>query len=243
MGRQINPWMTAGALACASAGVLAYGARGKSSTLFGPSVYHGTADRPSLALTFDDGPSPSTPRLLQILEMHRVQATFFQCGANVRRDPGLTRAVAASGHEIGNHSNTHPLLSLQPQEFIQGELQGAQDAIQAASGTLPSLFRAPYGVRWFGLREVQKRLGLLGVMWTVIGLDWKLGVAGISDRILNGARNGAIICLHDGRELAANPDVSNTIEALRYVVPELLSRGFQFETVTQILCPNPSSTV
>jgi Predicted xylanase/chitin deacetylase len=242
VGRQVNLWMTGGALACASAGVLAYGARGRSATLFAPSVYRGSGDRRSVALTFDDGPSPSTLPMLDILDKHRAKATFFQCGGNVRRNPAIAREVAAAGHEIGNHGDTHALLSLKSTAFIESELRGAQNAIADATGTLPKLFRAPYGVRWFGLREVQQRLGLLGVMWTVIGLDWKLGVADMSDRILKGACNGAIICLHDGREMAAAPDVSNTIEAVRYLVPELLDRGYQFETVTEILCPNSSST-
>jgi peptidoglycan/xylan/chitin deacetylase (PgdA/CDA1 family) len=233
--------MTGGALACASAGVLAYGARSRGSSLFAPSVYRGTRDRRSVALTFDDGPSPATVRMLDILDKHRAKATFFECGANVRRHPAIAREVAAAGHEIGNHSDTHALLSLRSTAFIESELRSAQDAIAEAAGAAPTLFRAPYGVRWFGLREVQQRLGLLGVMWTVIGLDWKLGVAEMSDRIVKAAANGAIICLHDGREMAAAPDVSNTIEAVRYLVPELLNRGYQFETVTEILCPNSSS--
>src|SRR5512143_3045032 len=94
-----------GGAACAFAGWMAYGVRSRSSTLFAPLVWRGVADRRAIALTFDDGPSESTPKLLETLEREGVRATFFQCGANVRRLPRVTEAVARAGHEIGNHSD------------------------------------------------------------------------------------------------------------------------------------------
>jgi peptidoglycan/xylan/chitin deacetylase (PgdA/CDA1 family) len=97
--------------------------------------------------------------------------------------------------------------------------------------------RAPYGVRWFGFREVQRQLGLLGIMWTVIALDWKLTGRAISSRLLRGACNGAILCLHDGRQLEERPDLSQMLQSLRETIPALLDRGYQFETVSQLLCP------
>ena len=103
--------MTAGAVSLV--GTMAYAVRGRSSTLLAPSVYKGVGDRRALALTFDDGPSESTPELLEILNRHSIKATFFQCGANVRRLPRVAQEVALQGHEIGNHSDTHPLFSFQ----------------------------------------------------------------------------------------------------------------------------------
>jgi len=99
------------------------------------------------------------------------------------------------------------------------------------------LLRAPFGVRWFGYRAMQRKLGLLGVMWTVIGRDWKLPSRAIAARVVTAARNGAIICLHDGRNLSERPDVRNSVEALKYILPALQEQGYQFETVSQILCP------
>src|SRR5580658_2975401 len=96
----------------ATAGLLGHAVRGRTSTFFGPSVYRGNRSRPAIALTFDDGPSESTPELLELLHGLGVQATFFQCGANVRRLPGIAREVIAAGHEIGNHSDTHPYFCL-----------------------------------------------------------------------------------------------------------------------------------
>jgi len=227
--------LVAGSLAAAA--LMTYAVRGRSSALLAPSVYRGARDRRAIALTFDDGPSESTPRLLDLLDRYRVAATFFQCGANVRRLPDIARAVTSAGHEAGNHSDSHPNFSFRSSGFIYDELARAQVAIEDATGTRPALFRAPFGVRWFGLKEAQTRLGLLGVMWTALGLDWKWPEDRITSRLLAAAKNGAILCLHDGRELARAPDISTTLGAVRRLLPELIDRGFQFERVTDILCP------
>jgi peptidoglycan/xylan/chitin deacetylase (PgdA/CDA1 family) len=227
----------AGGAALSIAALTAYGVRGKSSSLFGPSVWRGPSGRRAIALTFDDGPSESTPELLEILERHRAHATFFQCGMNIRRLPAVAREVAAAGHEIGNHSDTHSPFYLRPAAFIEGELDRAQAAIAEATGRTAVLMRAPYGARWFGLRRAQRRLRLLGVMWTVIARDWALGAGQILGRLERRASNGAIFCLHDGRGVEPKPDIRETVRAVGRLVPELQSRGFQLETVSELLCP------
>jgi peptidoglycan/xylan/chitin deacetylase (PgdA/CDA1 family) len=227
-----------GSLAIAAAGAgLAYAVRGRSSTIFGPSVYHGTRDRKSLALTFDDGPSEATPALLDMLSKFGVQATFFMCGANVDRLPEVARAVAAAGHEIGNHSDTHPRFDFCSSEFMYHELSEAQRKIAGATGISPKLFRAPYGVRWFGLGDAQKRLNLMGVMWSILGRDWRWPAPRISALLTERARGGDIICLHDGRGIRQTPDIQATLAAVADAVPRLQQSGFRFETVSQILCP------
>jgi peptidoglycan/xylan/chitin deacetylase (PgdA/CDA1 family) len=225
------------AAVCASMGILAYAVRVPSSSILAPSVYKGCSARRAIALTFDDGPSESTSELLEILARYNAQATFFQCGANVRRLPQISRLVASAGHEIGNHTDKHPKLYFRSQRFIDRELARAQEAIEQTTGVHPRLFRAPYGARWFGLRQAQQRLGLLGVMWTTLALDWKWPASRIIQRLLDGARNGAIFCLHDGRELEIGPDISATLGAVRAVLPKLIEQGFHFEKVTDILCP------
>ncbi len=216
---------------------MAYAVRSPSSSLLAPSLYRGTQTRQSVAFTFDDGPSESTESVLEILQKHRVPATFFQCGINVRRLPAVARAVLAEGHEIGNHSHSHPHLYLRSRQVIKREFALAQLAIQETLGMSPSIMRPPFGVRWFGFRAMQQDLKLLAIMWTVIGLDWKLRSTAISHRLLRGASNGAIFCLHDGRELQSKPDLSETLQSLRETIPALQDRGFHFETVSQILCP------
>lgn len=220
-----------------SAALLAYAVRGRSSSLLAPSVYRGSKVRRSVALTFDDGPSESTPELLEILSKQNVSATFFVCGANVRRLPQIAREAVAAGHEIGNHTEHHQALYLKPRPVVYRELAGAQHSILEATGVRPRLFRAPFGARWFALREAQHRLGLLGVMWTAIALDWKLPADRIARRLLSDLRNGAIWCLHDGRELRSNPDIAETLAAVCRLIPILKDQGFQFETVSEILCP------
>jgi peptidoglycan-N-acetylglucosamine deacetylase len=216
---------------------MAYAVRGPSSSLLGPSVHRGSPDRHSLAITFDDGPSEGTEEVLAVLQRHRVPATFFQCGMNVLRLPQVARAVQAEGHEIGNHSYSHARLYFRSRQTIELELSLAQDAIRQTLCFTPSLMRPPFGVRWFGFREAQRKLGLMGVMWTVIALDWKLKSTAITARLLRGAMNGAILCLHDGRELRQTPDLTQMLRALRETIPALQDRGYRFETVSQLLCP------
>ncbi len=223
-----------------TAGALAYAVRIPSCSWLAPSVSRGTDTRPSIALTFDDGPSESTVQLLEILAGYGVPATFFQCGANVRRLPAVSREVAAAGHEIGNHTDSHPLLALKSPAYIYRELSAAQETIEKATGHPPRCFRAPFGVRWFGLRAAQQRLGLTGVTWSTIALDWKRQTPAVVSRLLHGAARGAILCLHDGRILQHRPDIGVTIQAVRELLPKLAEQGFHFERVTDILCPTKS---
>jgi peptidoglycan/xylan/chitin deacetylase (PgdA/CDA1 family) len=216
---------------------MAWAVRGRASSVFGPSVWRGPRDRRAIAFTFDDGPSEDTPRILDLLALHNVPATFFQCGANVERLPAIARAVRDAGHEIGNHSHSHPLYCLHSPRAIQADLARAQHAIGSATGVTPVFYRAPYGVRWFGLRDIQRRLGLTGVMWTVIGYDWKAAPDYVVSRVAGQVGNGAILCLHDGRELLRKPDIGATVQAVRALVPLLLDQGYQMETVSQLLCP------
>ena len=229
-------WLEAvGGLTAAAAG-MAYAVRSPRSSLLAPSVYRGTALRKSIALTFDDGPSESTPRLLEILAKHGARATFFQCGANVKRLPAVAREVAAAGHEIGNHTYSHPLLHLKSPAFMFAEIRDAQTAIEDSAGVSPGLFRAPFGVRWFGLGGVQRHMNLMGVMWSVIGLDWKLPAPEVTGRLLRATRPGAIVCLHDGRVTQPHPDVSVALDTIRSILPAWAEQGYEFETVSQILC-------
>jgi peptidoglycan/xylan/chitin deacetylase (PgdA/CDA1 family) len=229
--------VVAGAAVCAAPAFMAWAVRGRSSSVFGPSVWRGDRRRPSIALTFDDGPSESTPRLLEILARHGAAATFFQCGEHVDRLPEIARAVREAGHEIGNHSYSHPYFHFRGSAFMEAELARAQRSIESATGAVPSLMREPYGVRWPGLRAAQQHLGLLGVMWTAIGYDWRLNADQIVSRVAGNLRNGAIICLHDGRGLQVKPDIRQTLDAVDRLIPAIHARGLKLETVSQLLCP------
>ena len=225
--------------------MLAYAVRGRSSQVFGPSVYRGLPGRRSIALTFDDGPSEQSLELVDYLAEQNIPATFFQCGVNILRHPEIARQIYAAGHEIGNHTYSHsrlcPRLGWHPTwhspAYIDWEFTHAQEIIQSEVGVAPTLLRAPYGLRWFGLRGLQRRLGLLGVMWTVIGRDWELPARAITSLVLGSASPAGIVCLHDGRDIQTNPDVSEMLKAVKSIVPVLKDKGYHFETVSQLLRP------
>lgn len=227
--------------AAAASVLAAWAVRGRSSSLLGPVTWRGPRDAPAIALTFDDGPSESTPRLLDLLERHDAKATFFVCGRNVRRLPGVAREIVARGHEIANHTGSHPALYLKSAGFIRREVAAAQAEIASATGVQARLFRPPFGCRWPGLAEVLEEQGLRLIMWSAIGGDWRLPADRVAAKIVLAARPGAIFCLHDGRALAANPDISVTLDAVRVIMPTLRESRFCFPTVTQLLCPTPSS--
>ncbi|MBC7927275.1 MAG: polysaccharide deacetylase family protein [Bryobacteraceae bacterium] len=229
VGGPLAPAIVAGS--AGAAGFLTWAVRGRSSTVFAPSIWRGNSEQRELALTFDDGPSESTPELLEVLERFGVSATFFLCGVPVRRLPGIARLITQSKHELGNHTDSHARLWLRSRSFISTEVGLAQRTIADVTGVSPQLFRAPYGVRWPGLGAVQREHGLTGVMWSVIGNDWALPADRIAARVLRGVQPGAIVCLHDGRELRVNPDIRPTIGAVRTLIPRLRNEGWTFRSV------------
>ena len=225
-------------IAGAAALIIGHGVRGRSSQLFGPSVWRGPPDKKQIALTFDDGPSEATPYVLEVLDLFRVRATFFQCGKNVERLPGIARQVHEQGHEIGNHTWSHPRLIRCSAAHIRQEIGATQRAILDAAGVEPRLFRAPYGMRWFGLRPALREYRLTGVMWTVIGYDWEWEACEIADHVVSHASNGGIVCLHDGDRTRSRVDRRNTVQALREILPKLCDRGYSFVLAPEFLCYN-----
>lgn len=227
--------LTAGAVVGGLSATAAYGSVSRSSQLFGPSVYRGPGRRRTIALTFDDGPSEGTLELLDYLQEEKVWATFFQCGMNVRRLPHVAGQVAAAGHQLGNHTYSHPKLPFKSRDFIRREFTEAQKIIHYETGMTPMVMRPPYGFRWFGVREVQERLALLGVMWTTIAYDWRWPADRIAAYVIPRACPGGIICLHDGRGVDPQPDITSTVRAVRQIVPALKDQGYSFEVVSDLI--------
>ena len=226
---------TAGAVMGGLSAAAAYGSVSKSSQLFGPSVYRGPGLGRSIALTFDDGPSEGTLPLLEYLDKEKVFGTFFQCGMNVKRLPKIAGEVAAAGHQLGNHTYSHPKLLFRSEAFIEREFTEAQKVITFETGLAPMVLRPPYGFRWAGMRAVQQKLALLNVLWTVIGNDWRWPAEKIMRHVLRHCSPGGIICLHDGRATEVKPDTSETLRAVKKIIPVLKDQGYEFLVVSDLL--------
>lgn len=221
--------------AAAGWAALAYGLRGRSSPLSGPSLWRGPRNRKQLALTFDDGPSEATPDVLEVLDTFSVRATFFQCGKNIERLPAIARQARDVGHEIGNHSYSHPRLLYCSAARIREEVGRTQRAIGQQTGREARLFRPPYGLRGLGLRAALREHSLTTVMWSVIGHDWEWEAEEIAHHVVSHLDAGGIVCLHDGDRTAARVDRRRTVQALRWIIPTLYGRGYSFVTAGEML--------
>jgi len=231
----VNPgWFAAGG-ACAIAGISAWGATVPSSQLFGRTVRH-TGDSGSMALTFDDGPNPSaTPQLLELLTKYRVKATFFLIGRQVRAFPALAREMVERGHEIGNHTETHPSLTWLTPSQIAEELERCDEAISSATGVTPRWMRPPYGYRNPWLNGVVARRGNSGVaMWSIAGRDWKTEAAEPVIERLRRGRGGDIVLLHDGDHRVPQGKRLHVVAALEYWLPRWKDSGIRFVTMNEI---------
>lgn len=203
------------------------------SQVLGAALSRGRPDDPSIALTLDDGPGEETSLILQILKDANVRATFFLCGANVERHPELARRVVEEGHEIGNHTYSHPRLLGKTPGKIFWEIDRAQKVIEHHTGRKPELFRPPYGLRWFGLFPILQRQQMKAIMWSVNGRDWKIPAEQITERVLRQTHPGAIILLHDGIPPRESGNRKATVEALPAVL-RILGRRYRFVTVSEI---------
>ena len=184
-----------------------------------------------VALTFDDGPDPQdTPRLLTLLGERNVKATFFVIGRNVRAFPRIVERTHAEGHELANHSMTHPVLSKLGDAAVAREINGCSEAISGVlGGHRPQVFRPPYGA--FSARQKEwahQELGLPSILWSVDPQDWKIrNSEHVSRTLIQGAGSGGILLAHD-----IHP---TTVVAMPTVVDTLLERGFQFVTMGQLI--------
>ncbi len=212
-----------------------------SSQVLGPALVRGPAAGGRVALTFDDGPaSPFTDQILDILRDRQVPATFFVCGINVERFPQIVCRIHAEGHTLGNHTYSHPFLYFRSRAKMAGEIDRTQEAIEKITGYRPTLFRAPYGGRWFGLYPVLRERGMRLVQWSNVGYDWKKKTAAIVHATLKHLASGSVILLHDGHKVRppGETDRSNTVQALPAIIDGVLKAGFTFVSLQDFL-PEP----
>lgn len=166
-----------------------------------------------VGLTFDDGPSGNTPALLNALRQNGLRATMFNTGQNAAANPAQVAAQRNAGMWVGNHSYTHPHLTQLSAERIESEISRTQQAIAAAGGGTPRLFRPPYGETNWTVRSVLSRYGLTQIIWDVDSQDWN--GASVDAIVAANARltNGQIILMHDwsANTLAAIPRIAQTL--------------------------------
>lgn len=190
-----------------------------------------------LALTYDDGPNdPHTWRMMEVLERHRVKATFFLLGRFVEEKPEIVRALAATGHAIGSHTWDHPNLIFASAVEVRRQLEKTQQAIFDAAGVRPRLFRPPFGGRRPASLRVARSLGLRPVMWSVTCYDWKAKsateIVGHAERQIRG---GDVILLHDGGHRRMAADRSRSVEASDRILSRYLAEGYEFVTVPEMM--------
>lgn len=191
----------------------------------------GNTSKAQIALTFDaGGPAAPTSRILDILASHQLHTTWFLTGQWAEQNPELVQRVQREGHEIGNHSMTHPDLTTLPDEQVCQELTQADQVISSITGqsTRP-YFRPPYGARNDQVRQLAANLGYRTVYWTIDTIDWRSDATPqtITERVMSHLSNGAIILMHAGSDVEA--------QTLDQLIPLIQQKGYQIVTLTQLL--------
>ena len=237
------PTITTAAAALTTAGFLAggctYAALSAQSQIFGK-VLIASRNPNEIALTYDDGPNDIvTERLLEVLALHNVRASFFLIGNYVRQRPQIARAIAASGHLIGNHTMTHPWLAWQPCARIRQELAGCNALLEDTLGIPIRYFRAPHGARRPVVLRIARELGLTSVQWNILPKDWEpIGAEEIAARTIGGiTRNqqhnrASNIVLHDGGQDGLGQPRLPTVDATKILLQKYSPQtGTKFITI------------
>lgn len=181
-----------------------------------------------IALTFDDGPGPYTAQLLDILDQHGAKATFFLIGSKVSSQANVVRSIHARGHQLGNHSWSHPELPKLPVDQIASEIDRTNDTIKQATGVTPTVIRPPYGaVNGVVLEQLRLR-GMSSILWSVDTRDWADRNSDIvCSRAVAGARPGAIILMHDIHQ--------TSVGAVPCILNALKQQGYSFVTIQGLI--------
>ncbi len=203
---------------------------------FGKNVVRLNTDERVVALTFDDGPNPPyTDRLLDILAVHNVKATFFMIGNRIERHPETARRIIAEKHQVGNHSYSHPLLGFCPPNIVRREIEKTDMLFQELGITEKTVFRAPLLTRFLPVAYVLAQQDRPHISCNVWGWDWMTQHPGkINRTVLRKVKPGSIIVLHDGK--AENKDANRwgTVEATDQIITGLKQEGYRFVRLSDV---------
>jgi peptidoglycan-N-acetylglucosamine deacetylase len=190
-----------------------------------------------IALTYDDGPNdPHTLHLLDVLARQNVRATFFLIGRYVQQRPEIARQIAASGHAVGNHTFTHPVLIFKSAAEIGQEISSCRAALQDTIGEHSDLFRPPFGGRRPAVLRIARELGLEPVMWNLTGYDWNAPPAAvIEQKVAKRIRGGDVILLHDGGHKFMGADRAQTVLVTDRLIQRYKAEGYEFVTIPQMM--------
>lgn len=227
--------VSAAALAVASAA--GYQSMAPTGQWFGRSFTGLARGSKQLALTYDDGPNdPHTQHLLEVLARHNVHATFFLIGRYVQQRPDIVRELVKSGHVIGNHTFTHPLLTFKSGNELRSQFENCGRALSDSVGEHSNLFRPPFGGRRPAVLRIARHLGLETIMWNVTGYDWNAPSAEhIERKVTSQVRGGDVILLHDGGHREFGADRSFTIKATDRLISRYKAEGYEFVTVPAMM--------
>ena len=181
-----------------------------------------------IAITFDDGPAAYTEQILDVLEQHGGRATFFVTGSRVESNADIIKRAFNMGNEIANHSWSHARFTRISDDQIRSEIQRTSDAIRAVTGVSPPFYRPPYGSTDDRVVRVSAEMGYSIVKWTLDTLDWRhRNPYFVYRAIIDRVEPGSVILLHDIH--------ATTAEAMKYVIPDLVAKGFELVTVSELI--------
>lgn len=200
---------------------------------FGKNIVRLNTVQRIVALTFDDGPHPPyTDRLLDILAKHNVKATFFMIGNRIEKYPETVCRVIAEGHQIGNHSYSHPILGFQLPSRIQREIEYTDSLLQQLGAGGEIVFRAPMLTRFLPVAWVLAKADRMHISCNVWSWDWTTQNPNrIAQRVVKKTKPGSIIVLHDGKAENAHANRTGTIDATERIITELKQKEYQFFTI------------
>ena len=206
---------------------------------FGKNIVHLNTDQRIVALTYDDGPNPPyTDALLDVLAKHEVKATFFMIGNRVEKHPETVRRVIAEGHQIGNHTYSHPVLGFLPPTSVRRQIERTDKLLRQVGVIGEIVFRAPMLTRFLPVAWVLARGERTHVSCDVWSWDWTTQTPDrITKTVLKKIKPGSIIVLHDGIAGKKKEDRSGTIEATDRIITALKKDGYRFVRLSDVGIP------